>query len=94
MKHRDEPLISPAQWAALTCPGGRGQIGGHYPIRVWCLLGTCALCAVALFLSGHRMTPLSAADRSMVDPFDADLFMPLRHAAWVDRREPSFRLSR
>ncbi len=74
MKHRDEPLISPAEWEALTSPGGRGRIDVYYPIRVWYLLGTCALYAVALILSSHRMASLLASDHSMVDRLDAYLF--------------------
>lgn len=74
MEHRKQPLISPAEWTALTSPSGRGQVDAYYPIRVWYLLGTCALYAVALILSSHRMASLLASDHSMVDRLEVYLF--------------------
>lgn len=74
MTDHKPPLISQAEWAALTGHVDRGQVDVYYPIRVWYLLGTCALYAVALILSSHRMASLLASDHLMVDRLDAYLF--------------------
>ncbi len=74
MKPRKQPLISPEEWTALTSPIGRGQVDVYYPIRVGYLVATCALYAVALILSSHRMASLLASDHSLVDRLELYLF--------------------
>lgn len=74
MPNHQNPLISQAEWDALTGHPERGQVDVYYPIRVWYLLGTCALYALALILSSHRMASLLASDHSLVDRLDAYLF--------------------
>jgi hypothetical protein len=73
MSKPQKPLISQAEWAALSGHDDRGQVDVYYPIRVWYLLCTCALYAVALIHSSHRMAGLLATDHSLVDRLDAYL---------------------
>lgn len=74
MNDRLEPLISHAELEALTNHRERGQVDVHYPLRVWYLIGTCALYAVALILSSRQMASFLASDHTMVDRLESYLF--------------------
>ena len=67
MNQRPDELISPAEMQALMGQERRGMTDIYYPLRVWYLIGTCALYAVGLIFSSHHMAQLLASDHTLVD---------------------------
>lgn len=67
MKHTPESLISEAELQALMTHQPRGRVDVYYPLRVWFLLFTCAIYAVALIFTSHHTAHVLATDHSLVD---------------------------
>jgi hypothetical protein len=67
MNHSPDPLISSAEMQALMGLDRRGLTDVFFPLRVWYLIGTCALYAIGLIFSSHHMAQLLATDHTLVD---------------------------